>query len=161
MNTAEYNQSVDLFADKVFRFIIKNLKDEAKAKDIVQDAYVRLWENVPDVSFEKVKSWLFSTAYRLMIDGIRRDKKQADFENIGESFYAHNDGYTDLNEKLHQALDTLPSDQKAVLLLRDYEGYSYEEIAKITQLNLSQVKVYIYRGRLAMRKYIGSIETLL
>lgn len=161
MNTDQYNQSVDLFADNVFRFIIKNLKDEERAKDVVQDAYVRLWENVSSVSFEKVKSWLFSTAYRLMIDGVRRDKKQGDFEDVSESKYSHNDGYTDLNDKLHEALDTLPSDQKAVLLLRDYEGYSYEEISDITGLSLSQVKVYIYRGRLAMRKYIGNIEALL
>lgn len=161
MNTDQYNQSVDLFADNVFRFIVKNLKDEDRAKDVVQDAYVRLWENVSVVSFEKVRSWLFSTAYRLMIDGIRRDKKQGDFEHVSEAKYAHSESYSDLNEILHEALDTLPSDQKSVLLLRDYEGYSYEEISEITKLSLSQVKVYIYRGRLAMRKYIGNIEVLI
>ena len=161
MNTNQYNQSVDLFSDNVFRFIIKNLKDEEKAKDVVQDAYMRLWEKVNDVSFEKVKSWLFSTAYRLMIDGIRRDKKSADFEQVKEAQLGFISNYSDLNEKLHEALDTLPTDQKSVILLRDYEGYSYDEIAEITNLNLSQVKVYIYRGRIALEKYIGKIETLL
>ena len=161
MNTDQYNQSVDLFSDNVFRFIIKNLKDEEKSKDVVQDAYLKLWERVNDVSFEKVKSWLFSTAYRLMIDGIRRDKKSADFEQVKEAQLGFVSNYSDLNEKLHEALDTLPTDQKSVILLRDYEGYSYDEIAEITNLNLSQVKVYIYRGRIALKKYIGKIETLL
>ena len=161
MNTNQYNQSVDLFADNVFRFIIKNLKDEEKSKDIVQDAFVKLWENVENVSFEKVKSWLFSTAYRVMIDGIRRDKKRGDFENVKEAQLGFVSEYSDLNEKLHEALDTLPEDQKSVILLRDYEGYSYDEIAEITKLSLSQVKVYIYRGRIALKKYIGKIETLI
>ena len=161
MNTNQYNQSVDLFADNVFRFIIKNLKDEEKSKDIAQDAFVKLWENVENVSFEKVKSWLFSTAYRVMIDGIRRDKKRGDFENVKEAQLGFVSEYSDLNEKLHEALDTLPEDQKSVILLRDYEGYSYDEIAEITKLSLSQVKVYIYRGRIALKKYIGKIETLI
>ncbi|NND78143.1 MAG: RNA polymerase sigma factor [Flavobacteriales bacterium] len=161
MNTDQYNQSVDMFADNVFRFIIKNLKNEEKAKDVVQDAYLKLWERVDDVSFEKVKSWLFSTAYRLMIDGIRRDKKQGGLDQVKESRLGIMSQYTDLNEKLHEALDTLPNDQKSVILLRDYEGYSYDEIAEITELSLSQVKVYIYRGRIALKKYIGTIEALI
>jgi RNA polymerase sigma-70 factor (ECF subfamily) len=45
--------------------------------------------------------------------------------------------------------------------LRDYEGYSYEEIGEITGLNESQVKVYIYRARLALKQYIGSLENVL
>ena len=96
-----------------------------------------------------------------MIDGIRRDKKSADFEQVKEAQLGFISNYSDLNEKLHEALDTLPTDQKSVILLRDYEGYSYDEIAEITNLNLSQVKVYIYRGRIALKKYIGKIETLL
>jgi RNA polymerase sigma-70 factor (ECF subfamily) len=45
-------------------------------------------------------------------------------------------------------------------MLRDYEGYSYEEIGKITGLNESQVKVYIYRARLNLKEYIGSLENV-
>ncbi|MEM7161886.1 MAG: RNA polymerase sigma factor [Bacteroidota bacterium] len=161
MNTDQYNQSVDLFSDNVYRFILKNLRDEEKSKDIVQDAYLKLWERASEVNFEKVKSWLFSTAYRLMIDGLRRDKKMGDIEAVKEAAFGVSNQYTDLNEKLHQALNRLPADQKSVILLRDYEGYSYEEIAEITTLSLSQVKVYIYRGRVALKKYIGNIEVLI
>ncbi len=161
MNTNQYNQSVELYSDNVFRFILKNLRDEEKAKDIVQDAYLRLWERANDVSFKKVKSWLFSTSYRIMIDGLRRDKKKGDFEGVSEDKYSVTEQYSDLNEKLHEALNTLPADQKSVILLRDYEGYSYDEISEITELSLSQVKVYIYRGRIALKKYIGNIEALI
>jgi RNA polymerase sigma-70 factor (ECF subfamily) len=62
---------------------------------------------------------------------------------------------------LDKALNTLNEIQRSVILLRDYEGYSYEEIGEITGLNESQVKVYIYRARLALKQYIGSLENVL
>ncbi|NOZ46196.1 MAG: RNA polymerase sigma factor [Chlorobi bacterium] len=156
----EYNRSVELFSDNVFRFILKNIRDEEKAKDIIQDTYEKLWVNVSKVNFEKVKSYIFTTAYHTMIDLIRREKKQVDFETVNVEKYAHSEQYTDLNELLHNAIEKLPEDQRSVILLRDYEGYSYQEIAEITNLSESQVKVYIYRGRMFLKNYIGSIEAV-
>ena len=69
--------------------------------------------------------------------------------------------YTDLNEILHAALERLPEHQRSVILLRDYEGYSYQEIAEITGMSEAQVKINIYRGRIALKNYIGKIETVL
>jgi RNA polymerase sigma-70 factor (ECF subfamily) len=62
---------------------------------------------------------------------------------------------------LQRALELLPHDQKMVLMLRDYEGYSYEEIEEITGLSESQVKVYIYRARVSMKKYLGKMEAVI
>jgi len=69
--------------------------------------------------------------------------------------------YSDLNEILHAALSRLPEQQKIAVMLRDYEGYSYKEIGEITGFGESQVKINIYRGRLALKDYIGKIETVL
>jgi RNA polymerase sigma factor (sigma-70 family) len=55
----------------------------------------------------------------------------------------------------------LPDMQKTVLLLRDYEGYDYAEIGKITNLSESQVKVYIFRARKEMKKYLVSIDLII
>jgi RNA polymerase sigma-70 factor (ECF subfamily) len=66
-----------------------------------------------------------------------------------------------LHDVLNGALEQLPTIQKSVIMLRDYEGYSYEEIEEITGLNESQVKVYIYRARVALKEYIGKIENVL
>lgn len=161
MTVAEYNRCVADFADNVYRFILKNLKDEAQSQDIVQESFARLWLKVEEVSFEKSKSYLFTTAYRTMIDWLRREKKNADFEQVNQQDHAHAKQYADLQEQLHEALERLPEQQRTVVLLRDYEGYSYEEIGEITGLNESQVKVYIYRARVALKKYLVSIEMLL
>jgi RNA polymerase sigma-70 factor (ECF subfamily) len=66
-----------------------------------------------------------------------------------------------LKEVLRDALDKLPEIQKSVIMLRDYEGYDYKEIGEITNLSESQVKVYIYRGRVALKEYIGSLSNVI
>jgi RNA polymerase sigma-70 factor (ECF subfamily) len=161
MNTQEYNASVDQFSDGIYRFILKNLKDSERAKDVVQEAYVRLWGKVEEVDGDKARQYLYTTAYRIMIDMIRRDKKQGDYDEDQAEQATYDRGYSDLNEILHQALETLPPQQKSVVLLRDYEGYSYAEIGTIMNLTEAQVKVYIFRARKALRTYIGSIEQVL
>jgi RNA polymerase sigma-70 factor (ECF subfamily) len=160
MTVSEYNKSVDLFSDGIFRFILKNIKDEDEAKDIVQDTYEKLWIKASDVSYLKVKSYLFSTAYHTMIDKIRKNKRMTNITDYNDLLGTYTDTYNGLNEVLDEALKQLPDVQRSVILLRDYEGYAYNEIAEITNLSESQVKVYIYRGRLALKKYIGSIEAL-
>lgn len=160
MTVSEYNKSVDLFSDGIFRFILKNIKDEDEAKDIVQDTYEKLWIKASDVSYLKVKSYLFSTAYHTMIDKIRKNKRMTNINDYNDYLGTYTDTYNGLNEVLDEALKQLPDVQRSVILLRDYEGYAYNEIAEITNLSESQVKVYIYRGRLALKKYIGSVEAL-
>lgn len=160
MNLDEYNISVDQHADGMFRFILKNIRDEDKARDIVQDSFEKLWRNVDNVNFLKVKSYLYTTAYHTMIDLIRREKRKEDFENVDIMDYSHSEHYSDLSEILDEALKRLSDVQRSVILLRDYEGYSYTEIAKITDLTESQVKVYIYRARKHLKNYIGSIESI-
>jgi RNA polymerase sigma factor (sigma-70 family) len=161
MTVAEFNKSVDDYSDGLYRFILKNIKDEEKAKDIIQDTYEKLWTKISNVSYQKVKSYLFTAAYHTMIDTIRKEKRLEDFEKVNADMYSHTRQYTGLSEMLEEAVNKLPHDQRSVILLRDYEGYSYEEIADITGLNESQVKVYIYRGRMFLKKYIGSIETVI
>lgn len=161
MTTSEYNKSVDEFSDNIYRFALKNLRDVEKAKDIVQDTFERLWIKAEDVSFEKVKSYLFTTAYHAMVDLSRKEKRVGEYNEKKVSKIGHNEQYSDAKEILDEAVSKLPELQRKLILLRDYEGYSYEEIGKITDLNESQVKVYIFRARKFLKDYIGNIEAIL
>lgn len=161
MTVREYNRSVEEYADSVYRFIRADLKDDDRANDIVQDSYEKLWRHVGEIEFAVAKSWLFSTAYHTMIDIIRKEKRLTRLEESCEPEMLSESQYTDLNEILHAALERLPGQQKTSVLLRDYEGYSYREIGEITGLSEAQVKINIYRGRIALRNYIGKIETVL
>jgi len=161
MTVQEYNKCVDRFSDNVYRFILKNMKDEDKAKDVVQSTFEKLWMKADSVSFKKAKSYIFSTAYHTMIDSFRKDKRLEGIEETDINEPSYNDEYNGINEILEAGLQKLPQIQRSVILLRDYEGYSYEEIGEITELNESQVKVYIYRARKTMKEYIGSLEQVL
>jgi RNA polymerase sigma-70 factor (ECF subfamily) len=161
MTAAEYNECVDLFADGVYRFILKNLKNEENSRDIVQDAFTKMWEKVKDIQFEKSKSYLFTAAYHTMIDFIRKEKPKEAIDNLANTNSDDSFGYSDLKEILDEAVEKLPEVQRSVLLLRDYEGYSYEEIGQITGLNESQVKVYIYRARIFMKNYLVSMDKVI
>jgi RNA polymerase sigma-70 factor (ECF subfamily) len=94
-----------------------------------------------------------------MIDHIRKKKAAGSIENLAEQEGSEMfQPYSDLREILDDALDKLNEVQRSLILLRDYEGYSYHEISEITGLNESQVKVYIYRGRMFLKNYIVSPE---
>lgn len=161
MTVKEFNDSVDRYADGVYRFILKNLRNEAAAQDVVQETFEKLWKHAAQVNANKVRSYIFTTAYHTMINAIRKQKRQADFEEIDPAACSHDEQYSDLNEVLEQAVQQLPEIQRHVVMLRDYEGYTYDEIGEITGLSASQVKVYIYRARLKLKKFIGSMDAVI
>ena len=161
MTVKEYNISVDQFSDNIFRFALKHLRNEMSAKDIVQDTFTKVWIKHDDISFEKVKSYLFTTAYHLIIDWVKKEKRSGDFESISSDENSVFQDHFDLKEIINKALLRLPEIQKTVVLLRDYEGYNYSEIAEITDLSESQVKVYIFRARKTLQSYLKDLELVL
>jgi RNA polymerase sigma-70 factor (ECF subfamily) len=161
MTTSEYNLIVEQNADRVYRFILKTIRDRERANDLVQDSFEKLWINCRNISFEKGKSYLFSIAHNTMVDMIRKENRQIVTDTSALPQISHSHHYSDVKEVLDEALSRLPEIQQSVLLLRDYEGYSYDEIGEICHLNESQVKVYIYRARVYLKNYIGQIEKVL
>jgi RNA polymerase sigma-70 factor (ECF subfamily) len=161
MTVEEYNESVEKYSDGMYRFVLKNIKDEERARDIIQDTFEKLWMKLTEVSSAKVKSYLFTTAYHTMIDVIRKESRKDTFDAEPPVEHSHNEQYSDLQELLSKAIEKLPDKQRSVILLRDYEGYSYSEISEITGLSEAQVKVYIYRGRVFLKNYIGSMESVI
>lgn len=161
MTVSEFNTCVDLYSDNLYRFILKHIKDEDIAKDIVQDTYEKVWRKVNDLESSNAKSYLFTAAHHTLIDYTRRQKKQAELGEAEELNLKHDKQYSDIKSILNEALDKLPEIQKSVVLLRDYEGYDYAEIGRITNLSESQVKVYIFRARAFLKNYIGKLEVVI
>ena len=161
MTEKEYNQCVNEYADNVFRFILKNLRHEEDARDVVQSAFEKMWINRADVDNSKCKSYLFTVAYHQMIDHIRKSKRITLKEEFKEESRIYDKPVQNTKKILEQALGRLPETQRSLVLLKDYEGYSYEEIGKITGLNESQVKVYLYRARVQLKNYLVSPENVM
>lgn len=161
MTEREYNDCVDAHADGVFRFILKNLQHTEDARDIVQSAFEKMWKNRDAVVRETAKSYLFTVAYNQMIDHIRKSKRLKFTDSFNEESRVSRDVSTSLKRELEMALQQLTPLQKSLILLKDYEGYSYDEIGKITALNPSQVKVYLHRARLQLKEFVGKPENII
>jgi RNA polymerase sigma-70 factor (ECF subfamily) len=161
MTENEYNQCVDLYADNVYRFILKNLRHEADAKDIVQGAFEKMWMNREQVDNLRSKSYLFTVAYNQMIDHIRKNKRITLKEVFREDSKITHQSIPDIKSILNEALSQLDEIQRSLVLLKDYEGYNYEEIGEITGLNASQVKVYLHRARFKLKSFIVKSENVI
>jgi RNA polymerase sigma-70 factor (ECF subfamily) len=97
-----------------------------------------------------------------MIDGWRSQKTTTGLEFAENSVEAEGTiEYTGTMEIIEKALQRISEIQKTVILLRDYEGYSYDEIGEITGLNAAQVKINIFRGRQALKEIIGNPNNLI
>lgn len=162
MSPAQYNQCVKDYADGVFRFILKNIRDRDEAQNIVQNTFEKVWVRCEDVIYEKAKSYIFTIAYREMIDGIRARKRFTNMEEVNqEQLTTKSETYTGIKALLNNLLNKLPENQRVAITLRDYEGYDYRAIGEITGMTEAQVKINIFRARQYLKECIGKIEVLI
>lgn len=161
MTVSDYNNCVDRYSDGLYRFMLKNTRDKDLAKDLVQDAFEKLWRKLNAVEAEKAKTYLFTTGYHAFIDYTRKQKFKGDYNEIIEANHGYQQNYNNLKEIINNALEKLPEIQRTVIMLRDYEGYDYNEIGEITNLTESQVKVYIFRARQTLKNYLVKLDTVL
>jgi RNA polymerase sigma factor (sigma-70 family) len=161
MTEREYNECVTTYADNVYRFILKNLRHEEDSRDVVQTAFEKMWRHRDDVDAQKSKSYLFTVAYHQMIDHIRKVKRILLKDEFSDDVRVQHQPANNLKKVLDEALGRLSETQKSLVLLKDYEGYSYEEIGEIMNLNPSQVKVYLHRARVQLKEYLVKMENVI
>ena len=158
MNRKEYNQVVQLHSDNLFRYAVKLTGERHKAQDLVQDGYLKLWENRGKVPVEAGKAYLFRVIYNGMVDRYRKEKRIDYRDQLPDSkSFVHSNNWDD-KDFIEIAFSQLPKAKRSILMLRDYEGYSYEEIGEIMSMNLSQVKVNIFRSRKKIKEIIDRLE---
>jgi RNA polymerase sigma-70 factor (ECF subfamily) len=161
MTEKEYNECVNLYADGVYRFIVKNLRHEEDARDVVQSAFEKLWLHRENVDGAKSKSYLFTVAYNQMIDHLRKAKRVYLKEEFKEETKVYDRQINNAKAVLHEALARLSETQRSLVMLKDYEGYSYAEIGEIMNLSESQVKVYLHRARVQLKEYLVKVENVI
>ena len=159
MNAYAYNECVRELSDALYRFACKCTGNAEEAKDAVQTSFEVLWTKRADVLREKAKAFLFQVTYNQSVTAYRAASRNIydTVEEEGQVSGVHHG----LKQALDAALHTLDAQSRALVLLKDYEGYSYIEIGQVTGLNESQVKVYLFRARKKLQAYIGRVENVL
>lgn len=157
MTATEYSHHSPRWADDALRFALRCCPSRPDCEDAVQEALASLWQCHGSVNFEKGKPYLLSATYRALMHSLRHARvelQHADTLRSTTPATASPDLGFDLREAIEHALLTLPEVQRAILQLRDVEGYSYQEIASTLSLSDQQVQVYLFRARVKMRKQL-------
>ncbi len=155
MTEREYNDGVSRWSDDVMRFAVRCGGSHADSQDAVQEALMALWTHRSQVQPDKGKSYLLSVAYRHLMSAFRhRRVVQEHASGLADDLSRPPDERFDLSEAIESSMQTLPEVQRAILQLRDVEGYSYREIGETLQLSDDRVQVYLFRARVAMRKQL-------
>ncbi|MEN1938528.1 RNA polymerase sigma factor [Paenibacillus sp. 102] len=140
----------------LFRYLLSLTGHFHSAEDLMQETFYRMLIHIDYYKGEEIRPWLFTIAYHAFIDWKRKETKQKttmleDFHlpDVPSTEHAYLTKY-EITEWLER-LASLPIARRNVLLLRDYYGFSYEEIAKMTDFSLAKVKIELHRGRKEMR----------
>ncbi len=130
-----------------------------EAEDYVQQAFVKLWENHSKVEVEAAKSWLFTTARRLFLNQIKKNQHHDKFVNSSDQPNTINNNLDfDRKDQIEKVLTKLNEKQRTIVLLRDLEGYNYNEIGEMMDLSESQVKVYLFRARKKFKEELMKLD---
>ncbi|MES2800137.1 MAG: RNA polymerase sigma factor [Bacteroidota bacterium] len=161
MNRIEYNSAVRNHSNPLYGYAYKFLRNRDDANDIVQDVLEKLWIHRKKVETPKAKSWMFTTAHNAIINLINKNQRLQfpGNENLPESGKMEMSWF-ESNQVVDRALAILPPVQKSIVLLRDLEGYTYDEIGEILHLSPSQVKVYLFRARTKIKKQLKGLMEL-
>jgi RNA polymerase sigma factor (sigma-70 family) len=158
MNAKRFTEWVDQYSDRIFRFVVKGGISKMEAEDMVQNCFEALWKKDLDDETSAGK-YLFGVAHHQMADYYERSSKRKTTNNIPELMTQPIS--VDIKTLLYKELNNLSAQWRSLILLKDLEGFNYEEIGQITSLKPAQVKVYLHRARLQMQKNLGPIHKII
>ncbi|MDP3358069.1 MAG: sigma-70 family RNA polymerase sigma factor [Lutibacter sp.] len=151
-----YKQEVN----HVFRFILVKNKNKDEAFDIVQEAFIKIWENCNKFDLLKAKSYLFSVAKNLFLNAKKHEKVVRNFENNSTNLYIETETpesalrEKEFKHKLEKAIGNLTDSSREVFLLNRIEGKKYKEIAELLGISLKAVEKRMSKALLALRSQI-------
>lgn len=160
MTDLEYKTTFDTYQDRLIGYVMKNTNDIELARDLSQEALLKLWNNRLKVPVEKVKSWLFTVTKNIMLNYIKRQKK---FERINPDCDVKDEtAETEFDHKaiILKELKTLDKRSQRLLILRDVHNLSYAELGEKLKLSESQVKVYLFRARKKLKDKLMFIKNV-
>jgi RNA polymerase sigma-70 factor (ECF subfamily) len=168
-----FQELVVKFGDRVFGLVYRFVGNRAEAEDVAQEVFVTVWKSIETFRSEsKLSTWLFRIAANHAKNRIKYlarrtgngegldDAPEAALADVGRGNHGHVGGpeaaleAAQRGDAVERAIAALDEDQRLVIILRDVEELSYEEICDITGLPEGTVKSRLHRGRLALKEWL-------
>ena len=155
MKKHEYNFVIDELSAQLYRYAFHFLRNQEDAKDIIQDVFEKTWLNRKTIELETVKPWLYRCTHNAMVNFIAKKSRTSYMSNqeLPKTTSPFDSSFESM-QVVDRMVSILPPTQKSIILLRDIEGYTYKEIGLILDLSASQVKVYLFRARMKIKKQL-------
>jgi RNA polymerase sigma-70 factor (ECF subfamily) len=166
MNLEAFQTRVLPAKNKLFRFALRMLGNDDEAKDVVQEVFIRVWNGREQMhEIQNMEAWCMRITKNLSLDRLRAIQRKATQPLETSYNVQHTDSTPDVKTELGESMQqvsqliaALPEKQRQVIHLRDVEGYTYNEICEILELDMNQVKVNLFRARNAVREKLMKIN---
>jgi len=165
-NTEAWNMMIDRYSKKVYNMALNFVGNKDDASDITQDIFLKIYTNIDKFQEDKnFNSWILKLSKNYCIDYWRKNKSYNQKVKLDESLYdeaIHNEADTPEDSLiknndimyLRQKLQLLPPDLRSLIIMRDIQNYSYQEIAEHLDIPLGTTKSRINRARLKLAKIV-------
>ena len=159
-----WDEIVRQHADRVYRLAYRLSGNRSDAEDLTQETFVRVFRSLADYTPGTFEGWLHRITTNLFLDMVRRRQKirfDALAEDASERLATDEPGperayeQNNLDPEIQRALDALPADFRAAVVLCDLEGLTYEEIALTLDIKVGTVRSRIHRGRVLLREALA------
>ena len=166
-----YHILIRQYKDRIYGYSFYMMKNRMDADDVTQEVLIKIWKNIDSFNYLSAKSWIMKTTHNLCIDYLRRRKRETEYnfsvDDVDESLI-NKDGKKEnplfriqlmnMKEKIKEALTRLPEKLRSVFILYEIEKFKYREIAKILDMPINSVKVYLLRARKELQKELNKYE---
>lgn len=152
-----YQQWINDNQDQAWSLARYLLQDRAEAEDVLQEVFIKLWQHRESLPLSKVKPWILRVTRNHCLDRLRKRRPESEIE---EHHMSHEEGpeqqlqRADTGKLLQASIANLEEPYRSLVILRDLQQHSYQEIATVTELSLPQVKTYLHRARKQLREQL-------
>jgi len=149
--------------DSLRNYFYYKYGDYEKAKDLMQDSFIKLWNNCKDVPHDKAKGYVFTLARNAFLNDLKRDKMIQNHKNTSAKKILHIESpqyvleEKEFLEKLNRVISALPDKHREVFLLNRIDGKTYKQIAEMFEISVKTVEKWMHDSLKVLRVEIGNI----